>query len=124
MLVWHFVRFYVIILEVFTVIRLMLLCAEIGNFPFLKQLSIVILLDFSADREKERGRLYFVLKLKLTRFVSCILWLFNLRGEAIFDLVDLREHASSNKLNIYIRSFSIHSQIMNLIRILGILVFV
>jgi len=103
--VWHFVRFYVIILEIFTLIRLMLLCAEIGNFPFLKQLSVVILLDFPADRERERkrerGRLYFVLKLKLTRFVSCILWLLNMRGEAILDLVELREHASSNKLNIY-----------------------
>ena len=108
MLVWHFVRFYVIILEIFTVIRLMLLCAEIGNFPFLKQLSVVILLDFSADRDREReregggGRLYFVLKLKLTRFVSCILWLLNMRGEAILDLVELRKHASSNKLNIYV----------------------
>ena len=49
-----------------------------------------------------------------------------MRGEAILDLVELREHASSNKLDIYIyiRSFSIHSQIMNLIRILGISVFV
>jgi hypothetical protein len=55
MLIWHFVRFNVIILEISTVIRPMLLCAEIGNFPFLKQLSVVILLDFSADRERERG---------------------------------------------------------------------
>jgi hypothetical protein len=75
----------------------MLLCVEIGSFPFLKQLSVVILLDFSAERE----RLYFVLKLKLTRFISCILWLLNMRGEAILDLIELREHAPSNKLNVY-----------------------
>ena len=54
--VWHFVRFYVIILEIFTVIRPMLLCVEIGNFPFQKQLSVVILLDFSAERERQRER--------------------------------------------------------------------
>lgn len=34
MLVQHFVRFCVIILAIFIVIRPMLLCAEIDNFPF------------------------------------------------------------------------------------------
>jgi hypothetical protein len=77
----------------------MLLCVKIGSFHFLTQLSVVILLDFSVERDRER--FYFVLKLRLTRFISCNLWLLNMHGETILDLVELREYAPSNKLNMY-----------------------